>query len=145
MIVDSGTTKTVAGELWMQKYLESLPEEERKEIKQEPENRFFRFGNSVRYPSKQEVKIPLKLGKLETFLHVSIVNASIPLLIGKPDLKRFGFVINFEDETVFITSTFEVFALETTIKGHLALPLKEEECLDDIVFMMSECDAEEKE
>ena len=75
----------------------------------------------------------------------SIVNASIPLLIGKPDPKRFGFVINFEDETVFITSTFEVFALETTIKGHLALPLREEECLDDVVFMMSECDSEEKE
>ena len=113
--------------------------------KKEPEDRFFRFGNSVRYPSKEEVKIPIKLGKLETELHVSIVKASIPLLIGKPDLKRLGFIINFEDETVFITKTFETFALETTLKGHLALPIKEEETLDDEIFLMEECNEEERE
>ena len=72
----------------MKNYLEYLSDEERKSVKKEPEDRFFRFGNSVRYPSKEEVKIPIKLGKLETELHVSIVKASIPLLIGKPDLKR---------------------------------------------------------
>ena len=67
----------------------------------------------------------MKLGKLEEKLHVSVVEASIPLLLGKPDLKRFGFVIDFEDETVFITRTHEPFPLETTVNGHLALPVGE--------------------
>lgn len=73
MIVDSGTTKTVAGEAWITAFLGSLSEKERAEINIEPEERFFRFGNSVRYPSKEEVAIPIKLGKLETHLYISIV------------------------------------------------------------------------
>ena len=32
MIVDSGTTKTVAGVKWMNKYLESLTEEEKEKL-----------------------------------------------------------------------------------------------------------------
>ena len=135
MIVDSGTTKTVAGTKWMETYLESLPEEERISIAEESEDRFFRFGNSVRYPSKREITIPLKLGKLESRIPVYVVDASIPLLIGKPDLKRLGFIINFEDETVFTTRTFETFPLETTLKGHLALPIKNDEMLEDEVFL----------
>ena len=144
MIVDSGTTKTVAGSDWMKKYLESIPTEEQKSIEKHSEERFFRFGNSVRYPSKREVIIPVKLGKLEEKLHVSVVEASIPLLLGKPDLKRFGFVIDFEDETVFITRTHELFPLETTVNGHLALPLAGENILDDEVFLMNDCDKTEK-
>ena len=144
MIIDSGTTKTVAGKNWMKTYLEFLSDEEKEKIKTEPEERFFRFGNSARYPSKEEVKIPLKLGKLETFLNISLVDASIPLLVGKADLKRLGFVVNFEEETVFVTKTFETFALETTLKGHLALPIKEEESLNDEIFLMTESDQEEK-
>ena len=145
MIVDCGTTKTVAGRSWMESYIETLSDEEKENIKKEPEERFFRFGNSVRYPSTEELKIPLKLGKLETNLYVSVVEASIPLLLGKPDLKRFGFTINFEEETVFISKTFEIFALETTLGGHLALPIKEEEPLDESIFILTECEFKEKE
>ena len=35
--------------------------------------------------------------------------------------------------------------METTVKGHLALPIKEEETLDNDVFLMDECDKMEKE
>ena len=128
----------------MNTYLESLSPEERLSVSELDEDRFFRFGNSIRYPSKKEVMIPIKLGKLESHLPVSVVEASIPLLLGKPDLKKFGFIINFEDETVFTTKTFETFPLETTFKGHLALPIKEAETLDDDVFLLSECDKAEK-
>ena len=100
MIVDSGTTKTVAGATWMRNYLKTLNQHEKDEIRKQPEKRFFRFGNSARYPSQEEFSIPFKLGRLNTNLHVSVVEASIPLLLGKPDLKRFGFIIDFETETV---------------------------------------------
>ena len=145
MIIDCGTTKTVAGQKWMNNHLSSIPEDERKRIQEKEEDRYFRFGNSIRYPSRREVTIPIKLGKLESYLDVSVVDASIPLLLGKPDLKRLGFVINFEDETVYTTKTHEMFPLETTFKGHLALPLVEEYILDDEIFMMSDCEKKEKE
>ena len=145
MIVDSGTTKTVAGVKWMNEYLESLSPEEQEKIEKHSEERFFRFGNSVRYPSKQAVEIPIKLGSLEAKLHVSLVDASIPLLLGKPDLKQFGFIINFEEETVFTTRTHEIFPLETTVNGHLALPITNENILEDDIFLMNDCDRKEKE
>ena len=145
MIVDSGTTKTVAGAAWMRNYLKTLTQNEKENIRKHPEKRFFRFGNSSRYPSREEFSIPFKLGKLNTDLHVSVVEASIPLLLGKPDLKRFGFIIDFETETVFISKTFETFGLETTLTGHLALPIKEKEHEDDSVFLIKECDPIEKQ
>ena len=48
MIVDSGTTKTVAGATWMRNYMKTLTQNEKDEIRKQPEKRFFRFGNSVR-------------------------------------------------------------------------------------------------
>ena len=113
-------------------------------MKEEPEKRFFHFGNSVRYLSLKEVVIPFRLGKMESKLYISIVNAKIPLLIGKSDLKKFGFIINFEDKTVFTTRTFKTYPLETTKKGHLALPIVEQETLDDEIFLMTECERKKR-
>ena len=77
MVVDSGTTKTVAGHQWMENYLETLPPDEKNRIEKHSEQRFFRFGNSVWYPSNQEVVIPIKLGHLEEKCYVSVVNAAV--------------------------------------------------------------------
>ena len=144
MIVDSACTKTVAGAKWMSTYLSKLPEKERKEVVEKEDSRYFRFGDSIRYPSKREVQLPIRLGKLISSINVSVVDASVPLLLGKPDLKRFGFVINFEEETVYISRTHEIFPLETTHKGHLALSLVEENELEDEAFVLSDCKEEEK-
>ena len=144
MILDSGTTKTVAGSKWMENYLRSIETADLEKISRTPEQRYFRFGNSVRYPSKEEIAIPLKLGSLETFILVSVVDAPIPLLLGRHDFRRLGFTINFETETVFVSRSYEAFPLETTVQGHLALPLADAEHLDEEVFVISECDVDEK-
>ena len=56
MIVDSGTTKTVAGKKWMDNHLANITSEEQKHVEKHPEERFFRFGDSARYPSTQEIE-----------------------------------------------------------------------------------------
>ena len=142
-IVDCGTTKTVAGKYWMDKFLEIAEEGFKDKITKSKEKRFFRFGNSVRYPSKQEVSIPFKLGQLESVIHVSVVDANIPLLLGRPDLKKLGLVINFENDTVFTTRTLETFSLDKTTKGHLALPIFEVSTDDDILILEN-CTKEDK-
>ena len=76
---------------------------------------------------------------------MSVVDASIPLLLGKPDLKRLGFVIDFEEETVYVSRSHELLPLETTLKGHLAVPIAAEDTLDDEVFLMHDNDQKEKE
>ena len=141
-VVDCGTTKTVAGKYWMDNFLEIAEKDLKENIKYRKENRFFRFGNSVRYPSRQEVSIPFKMGSLESVLHVSVVDANIPLLLGRPDLKKLGLVINFENDSVFTTKTLETFSLEKTSKGHLALPIFEVSA--DEAFILEEATEEEK-
>ena len=144
IILDSGTTKTVAGSKWMTDFLQTRDQEQLKNISRQTDHRFFRFGNSVRYPSTEEITIPLQLGKLQTFIIVSIVEAPIPLLLGRQDFKRLGFTINFEAETVFVSKYSEIFALETTLQNHLALPLVDAEILDDNIFIIDECNDEDK-
>ena len=61
MIVDNGTTRTVSGAKWMDNFLQNMSPDERKKVEKHSENRFFRFGNSMRYPSNMEVTIPIKL------------------------------------------------------------------------------------
>ena len=143
VIIDCGTTKTVAGKYWMENFLEIAEGEIKDKIVKNKEKRFFRFGNSVRYPSKQEISIPFKLGQLESILHVSVVDANIPLLLGRPDLKKLGLVINFKNDTVFTTRTLEIFDLEKTTKGHLALPIFDVST-DDEIMLLENCSREDK-
>ena len=94
-----------------------MSEEMKKNMVTRKDRRSFRFGNGVRYPSLFEVDIPWKLGKLSTILHISIVNANVPLLIGLPDLKKMEIEIDFKKETLKCNQTGETFQLEKTHSG----------------------------
>ena len=59
MIVDSGSTKTVGGRKWMESYLENISRDEQKLVEKHFEQRFFRFGDSARYPSIRELTFDL--------------------------------------------------------------------------------------
>ena len=83
MILDTGATKTVSAEFWMKHFLDLLLSSVKKKVQRRKENRIFRFGNSVRYPSREELIVPIKVGTLDTVLYVSVVSANIPLLLGK--------------------------------------------------------------
>ena len=122
LTLDCGASKTVAGDYWMNSFLQLLPDEERRKIRRKREDRIFRFGNKVRYPSKEEITIPIKIGKLKSFLHVSVVSANIPLLLGRPDMKKLKFTVNFEKDTVYTAITGETFHLEKTKTNLLTLP-----------------------
>ena len=122
IVIDCGATKTVAGRYWMDNFLEIVDKDFKEKIKYTKENRIFRFGNSVRYPSKQEISIPFKMGQLESVLHVSVVDANIPLLLGRPDLKKLGLVINFENDSVFTTKSLETFSLAKPVRDIFLFP-----------------------
>ena len=122
MIVDTAATKSVAGEFWYKNHREIVDNKTKSMMKTRDEKRNFRFGNSVRYPSLFEVDIPFQLGNLDTDIHVSIIKADIPLLLGLEDMKKLGFVIDCDNKTIFTKRTDETFQLEVTDTNHLALP-----------------------
>ena len=122
MVVDTAATKSVAGEFWYKNHREILDDSTKSMMKTRDEKRHFRFGNSVRYPSQFEVDIPINLGKLDSCIHVSIIKADIPLLLGLEDMQKLGFVIDTDKKTIFTKRTRETFQLEVTENNHLALP-----------------------
>ena len=122
-------------------------DEENKSIKRYKENRIFRFGNGIRFPSKQQVSVPIKLGKLTTELHVSVVDANIPLLIRNPGMKKLGLTINFEKDKVYTSRTGETFDLGKNEKGHLTLPVTTTPLSKEThnIMNLDECTVKEKE
>ena len=121
-IADTGTSKSVAGEFWYKNFKEIIDDDTKAKLKTYEEKRHFRFGNSIRYPSLYEAKIPFTRGGLDNYLRVSIIRANIPLLIGLNDMDKLGFVIDCERKTITTKRTGETLTLEKVNK-HLALPI----------------------
>ena len=58
-LLDSGFTKMVCGETWLQHYLHSLSFDEYKQIETSKSNSSFKFGDSTLVKSFKKVKIPV--------------------------------------------------------------------------------------
>ena len=122
-----------------------LTDKEQNNIVRKRDNRYFKFGNGVRFPSKEEITIPKGLGTLKSSLGISVVDADIPLLIGAPDMKRLGLTVNFEKDKVHISKTGEVLDISTNENNHLTIPLKTVPLSKDTHSIMSVMDCDEKE
>ena len=94
------------------------------------------------------IPIKIKRGKLESKLHVSILDADIPLLLSKDDMAKLKLTINCEKETVHTGWTDETFDLERDERNNLwQLPLIDI-ALDPKkhdILMMEEMTIEEKQ
>ena len=144
-VLDCGCTKTVAGYPTVKGLLELLTDEEKESIERKRGNRHFEFGNGVRYPSKEEVTIPIGLGKLRDHLDVSVVDTDIPLLIGAPDMKRLGLTVNFEKDKVFVSRTGESLDISKNENNHLTIPLTTVPLSKETHAIMSVTNCETKE
>ena len=120
-ILDSAATKTCVGKMWLEDHKQGLDKETLKGLVTRKENRSFRFGNSVRYPSEYEVDLPFKIGSIETVLRTSVINANIPLLIWLPDMEKLKFVIDTDKLLLTVKRSGETFELEKTPKGHISI------------------------
>ena len=76
-------------------------------------------------------------------IQTDVVDSDIPLLLSKPDMKRFGLQINMENDTAKISD--EIVDLGTTPSGHYFIPIKE--CninIDEVYFAIEDKSYEEK-
>ena len=65
IVIDSSATKSVVGKLALEILKETFYGERRERMITRKDNRSFRFGKGVRYPSMYEVDMPFKLGSEE--------------------------------------------------------------------------------
>jgi hypothetical protein len=115
-VLDSGCTKTVSGEFWMEEFLSTLSAEDKSSVKEEDSKYTFRFGDGVECKATQRITLPVKIGNLKYRLTVEISQADIPLLLSKGAMKQMQMKLNFSTDTVMLKE--EEIDLDCTSSGH---------------------------
>ncbi len=121
-VIDTACTSTVCGTKWLEKYLQSLNEEERSSVTTKESNKSFRFGDGVKVKSTSCVAIPAVIGETQCVIHTEVVESEIPLLLGKPSLKRAGTVLDLPNDKA--TMFQKPVILDLTSTGHYCIDLR---------------------
>ena len=67
-LLDTGCTKTVAGETWMIEFLDTLPPIDADKVKEDVGAAKFRFGDGAEYKSNKEMIIPVVIGGVHQWI-----------------------------------------------------------------------------
>ena len=132
-IIDSACSKTVAGKVFIEKYVQHLPSSMKEQVEiGTPSKTIYQFGGGEQRRSLRKVKLPAWIGDLKLSIETEVVEASIPLLIGANSLEKSKAVIDFCAMKVkFFSTEVELMKVRT---GHFCISLlpKEEPVHPDI-------------
>ena len=120
-IVDSGCSRTVCGELWLNNYLGTLSKQDRFLIYSEPSNSKFRFGDGKVFISTKKLHLPVYIGNLKATLETEVVSCTVPLLLSRESMKKAHSHLDFQSDSLYIFG--EKVPLITTQSGHYCLSL----------------------
>ena len=116
-------TKSVCGEEWLNCYLNTLNEKERKEIQTVKSGTEFNFGMEKMFFSGIFVSIPCKIAEKSVTVETNVLNNEIPLLISKNSMKKTNTKINFTNDKVNIFGKEP--DLQFTSCGDYVIPLND--------------------
>ena len=120
-ILDSGASTTVCGKKWLDCFLETLPEDSKKEIPYKEGTKCFKFGDVLKVKLLKKLTLPCVIAKMNIKIISDVVDANIPLLLSKTAMKRARITLNFNNDTV------EMFGkrikLLCTTSGHYHVPI----------------------
>ena len=124
-ILDTACTKTVAGQAWVDEYLQVLSDRERNTVMKSASSSksLYRFGDGIESKSKHQLKIPMHIGGDKMEIDVDVVDNDIPLLISLPTMSRLGMILDTKRHTVEING--KVLKLDFNLSGHYFIPMLE--------------------
>ena len=122
-VLDSACTKSVAGELWVKEFMDSLDKTERRNVEESERQgmSLFRFGDGKESKSKRELTVPLYVGGKVARIEIDVVENDIPLLIGLPTMTDLGMVLDTVKHKVAIGDYIQ--KLEFNEAGHYVIPV----------------------
>ena len=119
-LVDSACPRTVAGQAWMETFLNKYPEKYRPGLA--PSKRSFMFGGGEKRMSRGTVIIPCFLdNKIQVSIQVEVVQADLPLLLGNSTLVKGMAVLHFTKEVLEILNI--ELELHKTRSGHFSVQI----------------------
>lgn len=120
-ILDSGCTRTVCGDKWLDTYLDTLSISERKSVFSTSSRYRFRFGDGQTYDSNRAVTIPVHFGSQSAKLEVHVVDCNVPLLLSRISLKRANSQLDFATDNIIILG--EHVPIHISRSGHYCISL----------------------
>ena len=120
-VLDSACSSTVCGEYWLDSYIHSLDECDRKKVRQTVGEKIFKFGSGTRLKSKGEYHLPATFAGKNVTVITDVVESDIPLLLSRNAMKRAGVKLDLEKDSAKIFGK-EV-ALNLTLSGHYCIPI----------------------
>ena len=98
-VLDSACTKTVTGGTWLNLFIDTLTEEDKKLVNIRPSDINFRFGDGIEVNSTEIARFPVVIGRKKVMIETNIVSNDIPLLVSRVSMKRAQMVLDFETDT----------------------------------------------
>ena len=126
-VLDSGCSKTVCGQSWLNCYLETLNSDDLKQVKEEETHSSFKFGDGNGMKSVKKVTIPAKIAGVNIYIVTEVIDGDLPLLLSKDSMKKAETRIDFRTDKVNILG--RDMDIKFTSSGHYAIPIhKKNEC-----------------
>lgn len=115
-------------------------------VKRGKEAEKFRFGHGFKtskvYESKENYEIEVEVGKLKEKINVSVVDADIPLLLGRDYQVKWGLDINIQRKEIFIGKSVESFNISRRRTKHWPLPIQKKQLHQQIKNLVYNVDLE---
>ena len=87
-VLDSACTSTVAGQEWMDCYIDSLGSHIKDTVKEQPSDTMFKFGGDTVLQSTKKVTFQCIIAGTECEIETDVVSSEIPLLLSKDSMKK---------------------------------------------------------
>ena len=129
-IIDCGCTCTVIGDTNYTAYVDTLSDDKKIHLQEEPSNITFKFGDNPLVQSYKRAFLPVNLNGVECLLKTEVVKKDIPLLLSKNSLKRAKGKMNYEDDTIEIFGRRQ--PMIQTPSGHYGIEISTKLPLDNM-------------
>ena len=146
-LLDSCCSSTVCGIDWLKCYIEILPDGAKAKIVEYKSNTKFKFGDGKIVQSLKQIKLPVIIAGIKTYITTDVVNCDIPLLWSKGDMKKAGMTLDFSNDSAYILNRWV--KLQCTSSGHYKLPLFDkrlnERMFENVMYTMTGDEKEKKQ
>ena len=120
-VLDSACTSTVAGQAWMDCYIDSLDSHIKDKVKEYPSDTKFKFGGGTVLQSNKKVTFPCIIAGTECEIETDVVSSEIPLLLSKDSMKKAKVKLDLENDCASIFG--KDVQLQCTSSGHYCVPI----------------------
>ena len=136
-VLDSGCNRSVCGKNWMESYLDTLSENEKKEVVQEVTDGQFRFGDGKTVKSLKCFVVPCWMAGKKLKIRTDVVDCDIPLLLSRKAMKTARMSIDFIGDNVHLFG--KTLKLNITSSGHYCLPINKNKTEVEVNEVLYSC------